>query len=233
MEAEDRSCRGPDGDRLEGLTSTISNIQHLMMQREPVSKQLVMSHRQRNRTRNAKKRLYRKKNNIIRNAHIAYTKHINQRFAVILKPKFCPSQMVVKGRRTMTRSSVKALMNLEHYKLRMRQIDSATRAEGHRCIITEEYWTSRTCCMCGVVRPKYRGRQFDCVNPDCNITMDRDTNGARNIMIRYFCLQNPLLTVGWLRKLHSEVESEKLNLRLASLHKNKKDPCGPTVHATC
>lgn len=48
-------------------------------------------------------------------------------------------------------------------------------------IITEEY-TSLTCTNCGVISNKYNKRLKICDN--CNLCIDRDYNGARNILIK-------------------------------------------------
>jgi putative transposase len=50
--------------------------------------------------------------------------------------------------------------------------------------VTEEY-TSKTCSKCGQVHNKLGGNKvFKCPNPDCQNVMDRDKNGAFNIMLK-------------------------------------------------
>ena len=49
-------------------------------------------------------------------------------------------------------------------------------------IVTEEY-TSKTCGNCGCLDHKLGNKDiFECLN--CNLIIDRDTNGARNILLK-------------------------------------------------
>ncbi|CAG8820724.1 12399_t:CDS:1, partial [Gigaspora margarita] len=46
-------------------------------------------------------------------------------------------------------------------------------------------YTSKTCGFCGYVYRKLGGSKiFHC--PECKTELDRDINGARNILLRYF-----------------------------------------------
>lgn len=50
--------------------------------------------------------------------------------------------------------------------------------------VAEEY-TSKTCSKCGQVHNKLGGSKiFKCPNPDCKHVMERDKNGAFNIMLK-------------------------------------------------
>ncbi len=49
--------------------------------------------------------------------------------------------------------------------------------------IQDEWYTSKTCSMCGCKNENLGGSKiFNCNK--CKITMDRDYNGARNIMLK-------------------------------------------------
>jgi len=50
-------------------------------------------------------------------------------------------------------------------------------------IVTEEY-TSK-CCRCGILSDNYTNRIKSCSN--CNLKIDRDINGSRNILIKNWC----------------------------------------------
>ncbi|KAJ3222406.1 hypothetical protein HDU81_009928 [Chytriomyces hyalinus] len=51
--------------------------------------------------------------------------------------------------------------------------------------VTEEY-TSKTCTRCGVLDPNLRNKNvFDCKH--CHTIVDRDMNGARNILLKTVC----------------------------------------------
>jgi len=51
----------------------------------------------------------------------------------------------------------------------------------HLIIVKEDY-TSQTCGQCGILHKVGRKRRFIC--PNCGLDQDRDTNAARNILIR-------------------------------------------------
>ncbi|RHZ50134.1 hypothetical protein Glove_505g20 [Diversispora epigaea] len=53
-----------------------------------------------------------------------------------------------------------------------------------RVIICTEEYTSKTCGCCGHIHRKLGGSKvFRC--PSCTAELDRDINGARNILLRY------------------------------------------------
>ena len=52
-------------------------------------------------------------------------------------------------------------------------------------MIVDESYTSKTCGNCGKLHNKLKGNKvFNC--PSCKISIDRDINGARNILIKTF-----------------------------------------------
>lgn len=73
------------------------------------------------------------------------------------------------------------LNNLSHYKFKQHL---KHKCEEYGCelqIVTEEY-TSRCCTNCSIQSDNYRKRQKICHN--CNLCIDRDVNGSRNILIK-------------------------------------------------
>ena len=58
------------------------------------------------------------------------------------------------------------------------------KAEEYGCtvkIVTEEF-TSKCCSNCGILSDKYNYRLKIC--PNCDLKIDRDLNGSRNILIK-------------------------------------------------
>lgn len=51
-----------------------------------------------------------------------------------------------------------------------------------RVIEVEESWTSKTCSSCGSISSPGTSKTFRC--PSCNLIIDRDVNGARNILLK-------------------------------------------------
>lgn len=73
------------------------------------------------------------------------------------------------------------LNNLSHYKFKMHLLNKCKEYGSELIEVTEEY-TSKTCTNCGIQSMNYsKDRIKECV---CGCKMDRDINGARNIMIK-------------------------------------------------
>jgi putative transposase len=83
--------------------------------------------------------------------------------------------------KTMSKQSKFLLNSLSHYKFRQHLLN---KAEEYGCsvkIVTEEF-TSKCCSNCGILSDKYNYRLKICEN--CNLKIDRDLNGSRNILIK-------------------------------------------------
>ena len=73
------------------------------------------------------------------------------------------------------------LNNLSHYKFKMHLLNKCKEYGSELIEVTEEY-TSKTCTNCGTQSTNYsKERIKECV---CGYKIDRDINGARNIMIK-------------------------------------------------
>jgi len=91
--------------------------------------------------------------------------------------------MVKKGYRKIHKKTVRQMLGWSHFKFRQRlflKAEEKTHCKVHE--ITEEY-TSKCCGNCGRLNHKLGAMKvFKC--PYCKWTLDRDMNGARNIMIK-------------------------------------------------
>ena len=90
--------------------------------------------------------------------------------------------MVEKGKRNIGSKTVSEMLSLGHFEFRQRCINKL----GDRIkLVTEEY-TSKTCANCGNINYDLGSSEiFNCLNEKCNISIDRDVNGARNIFLKY------------------------------------------------
>jgi putative transposase len=73
------------------------------------------------------------------------------------------------------------LNNLSHYSFKQHLLNKAKEYGCEVQIVTEEY-TSKCCGRCGLLSDKYNNRLKIC--PHCNLRIDRDINGSRNILIK-------------------------------------------------
>ena len=70
---------------------------------------------------------------------------------------------------------------LSHYKFKQHIINKCNEYGCELKIITEEY-TSQCCSRCGILSNQYTNRLKKCIS--CNLLIDRDLNGSRNILIK-------------------------------------------------
>ena len=105
---------------------------------------------------------------------------IKNKYNKVFLPHFENQEMVKKH--TLCSKTNRLLMSLSHYKFKERL--------KHKCdefgiilkMVNESY-TSKTCGSCGKINNNLNGSKlFKC--PNCKIEMDRDINGARNIMLK-------------------------------------------------
>lgn len=128
--------------------------------------------------------------NLIDELHWKTASFLTKNFDKIIIPKFNVRKMTTKTKMvngklvksTLHKSTKRMMLTLSHYKFRMRLVYKAKRNNSSVMFTTEEY-TSQTCTCCGKLHPNLGGNKiFKC--PSCNVVVDRDLNGARNIMIR-------------------------------------------------
>lgn len=97
-------------------------------------------------------------------------------------PTFETQQMVKKGKRKLATKTARAMVTLSHYRFKQTLKHQATKYGCSVVDVTEEY-TSKTCSKCGHIHTKLGGsKKFKC--PVCNHTLDRDLNGAFNILLK-------------------------------------------------
>ena len=93
--------------------------------------------------------------------------------------------MINKRYRKIGKRSVRAMLSLSHFAFRQILLNMA-KSRGCEVIICSEAYTSKTCGNCGFLHTKLGGnREYKC--PNCNMDIDRDYNGARNIYLRNTC----------------------------------------------
>lgn len=118
--------------------------------------------------------------NIIKEFHYGVINYLTRNYKTILLPSF-DSQEFFGKRRVINKKSARTLNNLSHFKFKERL--------RHRCNLTntslfivDESFTSKTCTGCGVINNVGGSETYKCCS--CNLVIDRDVNGARNIFIK-------------------------------------------------
>lgn len=106
--------------------------------------------------------------------------YLTQNYTNILLPEFPISQMV-RGKK-ISKVTKRLMYAYRFYQFKTKLISKCTE---HNCnlFIVDESFTSKTCGSCGCLNSNLGGSKcFEC--PSCGVEIDRDDNGARNILIK-------------------------------------------------
>lgn len=129
--------------------------------------------------------LYRKITNCVADLHHKSAKILADTYHKILLPKFETQDMAKNdGNRKINATTAYYMLTLSHYKFQQLLKHKMELRAGELILCTEEY-TSKTCGNCGRINHELgASKVFKCPFEDCNVVMDRDINGARNILIK-------------------------------------------------
>jgi transposase len=106
-------------------------------------------------------------------------KHYNH----ILLPTFESQELVSKNR--LRSKTNRELMYLQHYTFKQRLKSSLYFQKDTKLYIVSEAYTSKTCTRCGVLNNVGSNEIYHC--KECDLVIDRDINGARNILLKNIC----------------------------------------------
>jgi len=156
-----------------------------------------------------KRKCYRKINNIVKELHNKTSLYLCRNYKKILIPDF-KTQKMVTNKTEMKKKIKENILKIKNNKVEMRKYSRKCRLSGrvkfvlnmlsfykfkqhllnksqeYGCkveVVTEEY-TSRCCGKCGKLSSKYDGREKECEY--CGVRINRDINGARNILIKNY-----------------------------------------------
>ena len=143
--------------------------------------------------RKAAARIRRKIRNLIDDLHKRLAKWLCECYEVVLLPSFETSQMLRKGQRRIGSKTARSMATWSHYRFKQRLLAKAREYPWCKVLIVDEAYTSKTCGMCGHIHQTLRGNKvFRC--PHCSFEIDRDVNGARNILLRFLTLYHDTTT---------------------------------------
>ena len=138
----------------------------------------------RNKRKNLKRavrRLRDKISRLVHDAHHRIAHDLVTHHKIILIPTFNVQQMVKKGK--LNRKVKRKMLLWSHYRFRK---NLKTKAQGVGVTVIEctEDYTSKTCSWCGHIDTKLGGKKVYCCS-ECGWKIDRDFNGAVNILTKY------------------------------------------------
>ena len=119
--------------------------------------------------------------NLIDELHHKAARFLVDNFDIILLPTFETSNMVLRGRRKLRAKSVRALLGYAHHRFQKFLCWKAWQ-HGKEVILVNEAYTSKTCSWSGEIIQNLGGRKV-IIGSD-GVWLDRDTNGARGILLR-------------------------------------------------
>ncbi len=133
--------------------------------------------------RNMKKALHRKikyLKNLKEELHNKSIRHLINNYGKIIIPPFETQEMSQKFNSKISRS----LYNVSFYSFKQKLLNKCKDSD-IKVIIRPEYYTSKTCTKCGCLKHDLGSSKiYECKS--CKTIIDRDVNGARNIMLRNY-----------------------------------------------
>ena len=123
--------------------------------------------------------------NIVENIHNNTSSFLAKSVEELILPKLDLKNMIKKEKRNLNKRVVNDIIYKSPYKLHCKIVDQCSKYNTNIIKITEEY-TSKTCGFCfnRKTKEELKGeRIYECKK--CGITMDRDYNAARNIMLKH------------------------------------------------
>ena len=151
--------------------------------------------RKRRGLKKAAKRISSKVRNLVDDLHRKLAAFLVDGYDVILLPKFETQGMVQKANRRISSKTARAMCTWSHYRFRCHLLQKARcRPSVQVRLVTEEF-TSKTCGNCGQLHEKLGGSKiYKCTS--CKTVIDRDSNGARNVLLKHLTEQTARVPEG-------------------------------------
>lgn len=168
-----------------GTANDVETLLRLAEKADDISSMLSredLSHKRRYRLRRRRFKLFAKIRNRVIEMHKYMCKFMCKRYGIVVLPKFPVKSMIQRSDRRIQHKAVRNLLNWRHGMLRtrMQQKSEEFRVELR---IGGEAYTSATCGKCGKIKKNLGGSMvYGCDN--CDLVIDRQLNGARNIFLK-------------------------------------------------
>jgi putative transposase len=180
---------GYDGQNTNVLhfgTDASKKIEYVCMRLDLlISRSSKEPQRKRVSLRKAIKRLRKRIENMVTDMHYKVANFLCENYKTIKIPVFKSRVMVQSGK--LNSKVARRMMNLSHYLFKTRLLSVSEEYKNCKVEIVGEEFTSQTCGKCGTLNKELGiSKLFKCVNPKCRIEIDRDINGARNILLKNY-----------------------------------------------
>lgn len=163
------------GKRICKLSHTYAHIRSLMS---------ACTGKEKRNLKKASLKVQLKIRNIVADLHRKLAKWLCVNYSVILLPTFKSSQMLKKNKRKINKETAYTLATWSHYRFQQHLLNKSREYKNCKVILCEENYTSMTCGNCGNLKRNLGGQKtYHCGT--CSSVLDRDVNGARNILIKF------------------------------------------------
>ncbi|MEG4323041.1 MULTISPECIES: transposase [unclassified Microcoleus] len=182
---------------------------------ELIGKMTKVSAKQRRAMRKAAVRIINKIQNLVDELPKKAAHFLTTNYQVVFLPTFETSQMVKRAKGKINKKSVRQMLTWAPARFKQ-IIKHQADKNGSIVVDVSEAYTSKTCGNCGHIHRKLGGSKvFKC--PNCQTVIERDLNGARNILLRALSdstcsVSNDGIAIVTSPALHSYVEKcERVN----------------------
>lgn len=146
------------------------------------SKDKRITHRKRYGLKKAYLRINQKIRRLVNDLHEKLTRWLVDNYKVVIIPEFNTSSIIKRGDRKIRNKTARSMVTWSHYSFRQKLLSKSRETPWCKIIFTTEEYTSKTCGCCGVINNSLGGNKtFKC--RECKTVIDRDINGARNILL--------------------------------------------------
>lgn len=180
-------------DFMKKIMPTLLKVDQIQSKMDTFKRQRTKNGKKKSKTsmRLAMLRTYQDVRNKVDEMHKQFASYLCNNYKVVLLPEFKTSGMVGKDK-VLHSKVVRRMLTWSHFRFKMHLKQRALRS-GTLIVDVDEHFTSKTCGYCGCINNKDTNmweqyRIFRCSN--CGIEIDRDMNGARNILLRYLTINN-------------------------------------------
>ena len=192
-----QTCYDPTGIIIESGTLVKSKIESIIKDidkceviiNDPINK---TKRRKNNKKKKIKK--YKKISNIVDNIHNQLSSYLTKNYNNILVPQLPVKKLVRKWDNKkndepklvnrVINSITSRIMNYLSFNKFLIKLKSLCSLRNTKLFIVDEIYTSKTCGRCGYIKSDLGSNKTYKCN-DCNLEIDRDYNGARNILLKH------------------------------------------------
>lgn len=177
--------RHNDDNRLEKYTKKLKSIKKKLKN----TKKMSSRHKKRLKRKKVyiQKKLYNldhKVENIVKDVHWKIASYYCNNYNTVIIPKFDVNSIkkrMKRDRKAKSDTRIRRLMSLSHGKF-MERLKYKCMVTGTKLCIVDEEYTTKSCGNCGLLNDPGKSKIFTC--DKCYLCIGRDTNAARNILIK-------------------------------------------------